>query len=280
MSSLLYKLIITRPYSWISIILVGLLANVVVTKNFIININLITDIFVAILSWFIAIFIVEFFHKKIDKREPISPLLPILLIIILSFILLYRNAFTMLFLLIIIVTDLAYASKVKKWFLSSFSFMLRGVLEVCIFLIILFSHSFYSINEVLPLILAIYFLTNSRNLIGDIRDVKFDKFTFPKKYGIKTSYVVSFILILFSIIMINNLAVTTPLIIYLFILIFLRDAYLLHRIFVLTTTFFLMNHIMFLLRINLIFTNILFIAVLLNFTYPLVPRKSNPKTYP
>lgn len=274
---MLRKLILSRPYSWIGIILVAILANVVATKNFIINTDMFVDIVAALLMWFSTLFIAEFVHKKVDMRGYTNPLLPVSMLILLSIILLYKNFWTLSILIGVIVANIIYSLKIRRWLLARFSFMFRGILEVSIFIVILFFHSFYSFNDFIPFIFAIYFLVNSRNLIGDIRDVGFDKYTFPKEYGIKKSYFISILLIILSIILVHDIAIMFPVIIFLLLLIITRNAYILHRIFVIVSTFFLMNYILFILNPNtIIFSNILFLAVLLNFTYPLVPRRSNP----
>lgn len=277
---MLQKLILSRPYSWIGIVLVALLANVIATKNFIINIDMFVDIITAFLMWCFTLFIAEFIHRKVDKRGYKSPLLPILILIAVAIIFLYKNFLTLPILLVVLVANIIYSFKIKKWLLSAFSFMFRGILEVSIFIVVLFFHSFYSLNDILPLILAIYLLVDSRNLIGDIRDVDFDQYTFPRRYGINVSYVVSALLAIISLIIILNVMIVFPIIIFLFLLIKTRNSYLLHRIYVIVTTFFIMNYILFLLNYNIIFSNVLFIAVILNFTYPLVPRKSNPVKAP
>jgi hypothetical protein len=275
--TLIKKLLITRPYSWIGIVLIAILANVMATNTFIIGVDLFFDIFTALIVWYTGIFLGEFLHRKIDKRGLTTPHIPIIFIIILSCILFYKNILTLVFLLIIIIVDFIYSMKVTNWFLSRFSFMFRGILEVCVFLIILFFHGNYNILKFLPTLLVIYFLTNSRNLVGDIRDIRFDCHTFPNKYGINMSYAVSIILILTSILLLPNFMVMLPLILLVPIILFSKNAYILHKIFVICTTFFYMNYILSFLEQDLIFTNILFVAVLLNFTYDLVPRKSNPK---
>jgi hypothetical protein len=273
---LINKIILTRPYSWIIIVLLGILANIIANKNFIIDANLFFDCFVAILVWFATSSASEFFHRNIDKRGVTSPKLPIVLFFILAFSLIYKNILTIIFLPILIVAVIAYSYKIKNWFLSSFSFLIRGVLEICVILIVLFFHGFYSIVNVLPIIISVYLLTISRNLIGDIRDVKFDKYTFPKKYGSKTGYIVSSILVILSLILIPNIEIMLPMILYLVLLLISRNAYLLHRLSVMTMIFIIANYALFMLNQNLFFTNIIFVGVLLNFTYPLVPRKSNP----
>ncbi len=278
MNFILRKILLTRPYSWVCVVLISILANVLSNGKFILDAVLFFDVFVAIFIWCTATTIVEYFHKKTDGRGLTHPLIPLISTIILIIIVIYRNFIAIVPLFVIILADIAYSMKIKSKILGQLSFMLRGILEVCTFLIIMFFHGNYSTAEFIPLLIVIYFLTNSRNLIGDIRDVEFDEYTFPKKYGTALSYVISILFIFLSIAIIADLSVTFPLILFLFTFLFSRNAYTLHRIFVAVTPFFYMNYVLSFLGESLIFINILFIAVILNFTYPVVPRKSNPKT--
>lgn len=267
---------IARPYSWISIVSIALLANVIATGSLVFNLALIEDVLIALGLWVLAILFLEYLHRHTDKRiQSLSPFIFALIILIL--ILCYKNPYTLILLFLAILASLFYASKTKNWFIGRFSFVFRGVWEISGFLMILFFHYYYNVSSVFYIMLIIYFLTTARNLVGDVRDIKYDKFTFPKKYGLKASYFVSGILILISIFLTKNLIVSMPLIFYLFLLILIRNSYILHRIFTLTTAFFLINYIVYFLNsyLCLFFINVLFIAVLLNFTYNLTSRKVN-----
>lgn len=277
MNILIKRLLITRPYSWIGIILIGLLSNIAITKRFILGGDLFWDIFTALIIWYVAIFLGEYLHRKIDKRGLTRPTIPLIFSVMLALILFYKNMAALIFLPIIILADTVYSMKIKNWILSRFSFMFRGILEVSIFLIIAFFHNNYAIYKFIPLLLIIYLLTNSRNLIGDIRDLKFDRYTFPNRYGVDVSYLVSLGFIIMSILLSPNLLVAFPIISIMLLIFLYRNAYILHKIFVISAAFFYMNYIFFILDENLILVNILFLATLLNFTYDLVPRKSNPK---
>ena len=280
--SMIKPLLMTRPYSWVGVILISIIANMTSKKILIFDGELLLDCAVGLLLWITTIFFVEHFHEKEDKRTRIPPWVPASLIFLLSLIMAFKNIFTLLLLPLMLLFVMLYALKIKDWMLSCFSFMFRGLLEVVGFLVIFFFHSNHFSNEIFPLLLTIFLITNSRNLIGDIRDVNFDRYTFPKKYGIKLSYLVSATLIILSIIILPNIYanihVALPLVTILTLMIFVRNAYILHRIFVVATIFFFVNYIaLFLNEGNMALFNLLFIGVILNFTYPLVPRKSNPE---
>ena len=267
---------ITRPYSWAGVVSIAMLANIIAVGGVVFNIVLLEDILIAVGLWITIIFLIEYIQRFTDKR--IKSLLPfVVMLIILLTVLFFKNPYTMILLIFGVLVGLLYGLKTKDLFISGFSFMFRGVLEVLLFLVILFFHHYYDIHFVFPIILIIYFITISRNLVGDIRDVNYDQFTFSKKYGVKLSYLVVGALIIISIFLSNSLIVSLPLIIYLFLLILIRDAYFLHRIFVFTTLFFFVNYIFYFLNdySSMFFSNFLFIGVISNFTYNLTSRKSN-----
>ena len=277
MNALLKKIIITRPYSWVCIIFVAILANILSRGALILDNVLAFDIITALVAWYVATSMVEYFHGKIDGRGLTNPMIPIISSIIFAAILIFRNPVTLIFLPIILFADFIYSMKIRKWLLSRFSFMFRGVLEVSVFLSTMLFNMNYDIIIYTPLILAIFFLTNSRNLIGDIRDVEFDKYIFPKRYGIGASYMFSVALILLSILLLPDILLMLPMVLFIAVVPILKNAYSLHRIFVLSMTFFYANYISIVVGLSLFITNMLFVAVILNLTYPVVPRKSNPR---
>ncbi len=277
MNPVVKRLILTRPYSWIGIISLAVLANVAATKGLVFDANLVFDILTAFVIWFVATSIVEYFHRMVDGRAWTNPYIPMVSTILLAALLFYRNPVTMIFLPVIVVADFFYSMKIRNFIFSRFSFIIRGVLEISILMIIFFFHTSYNIAEFAPLLISVFLITDARNLIGDIRDVEYDKYIFPKRYGVRVSYLVSLVLILVSIAILQNIMLTLPLILFVLSMSISRDAYNLHRIFVLATTFFYANYIALLIGQSLFITNLLFAAVLLNFTYSTVPRKSNPR---
>lgn len=272
----LYWIYTIRPYSWIGVISIAILANVIANGGIEFNFTLTEDALIALGLWIMVIFLIEYLQRFTDERIKTS--LPFIASsIVLLLILYFKNPYTIILLVFGILIGSLYGFKTKDLFISRFSFMFRGFLEVLLFSVILFFHRYYDIYFVFPVILIIYFVTISRNLIGDIRDVECDQFTFPKKYGIKASYLIAGVLIIFSILLSKSLSVSLPLIVYLFLLALIRDAYFLHRFFVLTTIFFFVNFTLYFLNNHsfIFFSNLLFIGTLLNFTYDLTPRKSN-----
>lgn len=277
MNVLVYKTVMTRPYSWVGAVLVAIMANVMATRAFLINWDMAYDVLTAFAIWCTSTLAVEYFHRKTDGRGLTNPVIPLLSIALLLAMFAYKNAAALIFLPILIAADVMYSMKIRNLLISRFSFMLRGILEVCTFLVVAFFHNSYDVFGFLTVLLVIFMLTNSRNLIGDIRDVKFDSYTFPKRYGTGISYAVSVAFIIVSFLLLPDILIMLPALLFIAAIPLSRNAYTLHRLFVLATTFFYMNYILYLLGQSLVFSNILFIAVLLNFSYPSVPRKSNPR---
>lgn len=277
MAVLLRKLLLTRPYSWAGSILVGIMAHVISEGALILDPHLVLDIFAAFIIWVAMLLTSEYFHRKVDGRGFINPVPPIAFFILLAAVLFIGNLWSLLLLPVMFMVNYIYSLKIIDWPLSSLSFMFRGILEICIFIVVMLFHSNYNFSAVLPLLAAIFLVTNSRNLVGDVRDMEFDEYTFPKKHGIEASYFTSLLLLILSILIIWDWVVTLPLIIFAAIMLLWKNAYLLHRIFVISTIFFYANYTLSSLGQNLFILNLLFLAVMLNFTYPLVPRKSNPR---
>lgn len=270
------RLILLRIYTLPSLLLIGALAYFTFNKGPINGLELIIASAVPLLIWCAMIYVVEYFHRDIDGRITISliwSVIPFLIALGLSLIHDYR---TLLFFVVIVGSTILYASKKNAHKLSAFSFIFRGLVELSMFLLVGF---FYEkqlslLFAPIGLIVSIYFITISRNLVGDIRDTKYDKFTFPKKYGTKNSYIVSGIVLL-SAILFNNIWIAAPLIIPLVLIALQYNPYSLHKIFVISTVYFLVNQIAVVTGVSLILTNALFIFSLAFLFYESVPRKSN-----
>jgi len=69
MNTLAKKVIITRPYSWICIIFVAILANVLSREALILDNVLAFDVITSLVAWYVATSMVEYFHGKIDGRS-------------------------------------------------------------------------------------------------------------------------------------------------------------------------------------------------------------------
>jgi hypothetical protein len=276
MNMLIHRAIMTRPYSWLGIIMLAVLSNVLARGSLVTDLTLALDVFTAMVIWYSATSMLETLHGKIDGRGLTNPLNAAISFIILAAIMIFRNPITLVFIPVILIADFLYSMKVKSPSLGHISFILRGILELSVVMIILLLNMNYDFLTLLPIILTAFLLTDSRNLIGDIRDVEFDKYTFPRKYGVRAGYAVSVLLILMGFLLIPNPLIMLPVLFIIPTFLVIRNAYMEHRIFVVGTTFFYANYVIFTLGQDLLLSNLLFIAVLLNFTYPIIPRKSNP----
>src|SRR3989344_9071230 len=243
-------ILLSRPYTIPGIALVAILANVFVRGNLVLDYSTVIDIIFALVIWLLVVYLSESFHKHAERpKAPIA--VPAAFFVIALIISIIVNYFTVLFLVLALIAAIVYSSKSIGWFGSSFVFIFRGGIELAIFLSIILFHSANITNEALVVGIMLLLITDSRNLIGDIRDVLSDKYTFPKKYGNTISYVVSFIFTLIVIVLTPSLYISIPLIAILLLLILSRSAYLLHHLFVVTTVFYLLNYISYLLSFDL-----------------------------
>lgn len=275
MGNLYSILLATRPYSWVGAVLLGLLAYVAATESLAPSAAMLLDIFTALLLWTTGLLFIEYFQRKNDKRIS-SATLPIISLALLVSLIAIRNYVALLLVPVMFIASIIYALKTRSALFGRASFLLRGLWDVIAFVILLMSHGACCPGGHYPVILAIYLLSCSRNLVGDIRDVAFDRHTFPRVFGTRAGYAVSAALALISVLVIRDIYVMFPVIVTIALIAFVRDARLLHRTFVLTTAFFLSNTILMLLGRDAIFTNILFVAAVLSSTYSMVPRRSNP----
>jgi 4-hydroxybenzoate polyprenyltransferase len=170
--------------------------------------------------------------------------------------------------------------------LGNFSSLARGLIESLYFIyaLLLFTNS---INQQ-QILIAIFILLiyAARAVVGDIRDVKPNgeagKKTFPVTFGVRASKILVILLLLITaaiqIISFNSCLMTMPLLLFALALIFYNNGYVLHQLMILTTSFFHINLISYYTEQNLIFINLIFLGILLNFIfYPLLKRKSNPQ---
>ena len=275
----LYNLLITRPYSWITIVSIALLGGILARGTLIPDIYSAIDVLFAMSVWVTFASFTEYWHAKTDSRVRITKQMLLGLIALVFIICLLRNPVTIVLVLLLVLFNVLYSFKIKPWKLSHFSFVFRGFLETLILIGIIFFYGRYDVIPYsIPVVVAIFLFTDARNLIGDVRDIDIDKFTFPKKYGAKSTCALSAILILAGIFVTGNIMISLPMLVPFFALILKSDkkhSYKTHKISVLATTFFILNYAAYLLDYSLIITNLFFLASILNFTYDLVPRKSN-----
>jgi len=262
--------LLSRPYTIVEVILIGMLANVIAVGGLYFNNDLLVDVFVSLCFWLSFLLLTE--NRKGRK---ISIYVSGALLMLLIATILLKNPASIMFVVLGLLFLYAYSQKSNNPVLGVISPVMRGCLALVVFFNVLSFHDTITENVLIdnyPIILALFLSTTARNLVGDIRDYKVDNYTFPKRYGRGNSFIVSEMLIVLSCLLIGDMLVAFPLILILLVILSHMRAYLTHRMHILASTFFLMNYIMFLIDIPVIFNDILFIAVMLNFTYDHVPR--------
>ncbi len=269
--------LLMRPYSMPNIIALAILANVFALGKLILDETLLRDAAIGVLVWILTVFLLEMFHMKIDNRK--VSLLTFIFSLLVVIILLYQNIYALLILCLLLFFDFIYSLKTKNWFLSPFVFIFRGCAEIGILSIILILHNQNPIDAKYFLLLApVFFITVSRNMIGDIRDIERDRYTFPKKFGITTAYAVSATLLLVAFLLLQDFFLIFPLTPAFLMLLLRWNAYFTHSFFVVSTLFFTINYSAHLIGYNSILIFLLFLGFLLYFTYGAVPRKSGEGT--
>jgi hypothetical protein len=265
--------LITRPYSLVDLALVGLLANIIAVGTLIPDMSLLLDITIPLLFWISFLYLTE--TKK--KRINISLTAGLALLIIPIALIFFVNPLSLIFLPFALAVLYVYSQKNYNKGLGLFSFLSRGLFTVLAFITVVSLHGFNllipAIESHFPLVCSLFLLSSSRNLVGDMRDYAVDRYTFPKIVGRTSSLAISSIMLVLVILLFMDISLLFP--IYIFLLILLitqKNAFNLHKLFVLTTTFFFMNYLMLILSIPPIFNNVLYLSAVLNFTYNYVPR--------
>ncbi len=266
-------LLITRPYSLVDLALVGLLANIIAVGQLIPNVWLFLDILIPLMFWISFLYLTE--NRK--KRIHVPVYLSIIFLLIPTVLISIINPLSLIFLPFALAVLYLYSRKNSNRYLGTFSFLSRGLFTVLAFLTIISLHGFNLLEPVIgihmPLLFGIFLLSSSRNLVGDIRDYAVDRHTFTKHFGKMPSLIVSSLMLLLTVLLFLDPILTFPLYILLTIMILTRNnAFNMHKLYVLTTTFFLMNYVLNILGISPVFSDVLYLSVVLNFTYNYVPR--------
>lgn len=274
--NILLKLSLSRPYSIVNIILISIITLFLIDKNATMDKILLVSI-TGTLFWISGIYFLEFLHKQIDGRKKlVQNYYSVLPLVCLFIILLIIKPLSVFFIPLAIISTKLYSLKTHDSKISHLFFLFRPFVEITIILTIYFSYSdFYNVAQIIPYILAVYFLSLSRNLIGDIRDVDFDKYTLPKIIGVNKTYYLSFIFLLFAFVFLPNIIIQVPLIFTGLLILFKINSYALHRIFILTTTFFLAFYLSTITSEFYLILLLIFLSFILNYTYGITPRKSN-----
>lgn len=271
--------LLLRPYSLVDLFLIFFLSQFVALNTITYGIKdfLVSLSFFAF--WVFLTFSSEAKHKH-PYREQIKIWFPYLFLIVPIIVSMIYRPSAVVSVVLIMISALSYINKNVPGILALLSFISRGVYQSFLFLFGIF---FYTggINLKSILVAAIIFLIyTARNLIGDIRDIKFDEHTFAVKRGARASYwvaILSYVLgagIVFY--LFRNAILLYPFLLQILAILFFKKAYTLHRYSIIFTSFLIVELFFTNNHLVLLFLNLLFTAVLSNFIfYNLVPRPSN-----
>ena len=276
--------ILLRPYSLPGLFLLYYLAKIVVTHSLGLNIKYLIMFLPVFFAWTYLTLFLEAEHKH-SNREKISyyyPAAALIITILLS--VAFGGTLSLIPIAFFLLFTYLYVKKNNISILGKTSFIMRGFMETSLFFISLslFSNIYLQFSTVL-LGIGILLITSARNLLGDIRDTKFDTLTFTAQYGDNLGYVVSIVLysigayILF--ILSGNIGIIFPILVMIFLLFVINNGHMFHRLSVLLSTIIISMYILFLSgNSELIFlVNIIFLSIVCNIIfYNLVPRRSNP----
>ncbi|MEE9525345.1 MAG: hypothetical protein V3V78_01940, partial [Candidatus Woesearchaeota archaeon] len=233
---MLKKLYNLRPYSWIDLFLVGLVARFSVIQNFMFK-----DLFMILGLFFLWCFFnsaLEFRHGYSYRSKPSSLLLIISMLF--PIIGIYYNPISFVFVLLSMLLVGLYLLKDK--ILGNLSFILRGLIQSSYFF---YALMFYTDINFIHLIIGIviFLIYSVRALIGDIRDVKHNreanKETFVVNYDVGLSIILIEIILILSILLIIHffsLLAAFPLFLFCSAIIFFRNGYVLHQLMIFTTS--------------------------------------------
>lgn len=276
---LLEKALATRPYSWITAILIGLIAHYFLFGNISASSGLILTITVALLSWITGQTIPEYMRKKHeydeDPRLHLSLLPSILLLILVSY---TGGIQAVAVFFVLLVSIMLYITKVKNRVLGQFSFLFRGLSELSLIGLVFAVHGRFPVSvQVLGFAAAIYLITGSRNIVGDLRDVEVDGNTLASQ-NFRLAQFLSLLMAGVAIAIVPRPLVVLPIAVGAVSTAFWgeKHAYMCHRLYVLCTMFFLSQYLLQYISPGILpLSNLLFAGSALNLTYPYVPRKLN-----
>jgi len=267
------KLILSRPYSLASIIALGFICYLLVNQKITSQIVFVGIIIVSSIIWLFSMYFGEYLHNKTNKgRSNINFFIPAILFVLLIA-LNYNNLTNIAILVILAFLVYVYSLKAKNTWLSPYAFIFRGSVELTVILLFLLQRISVFLEQI-TFVISIYLITTSRNQIGDLRDKETDKYTFVKKYGEQITKIISIVLLVL-VITLNFSLLSFPLVLTLTIILFTKNYYIQHNIYVISTFFFLINFIFILLSIDIIISNLIFVGVILEYTYHFVPRESD-----
>lgn len=286
MSKLKNYLLNTRPYSWVDIILLGLLAESSTKSPLELTI---TNFCVAgsLLSlWFFYNLALERRHAYAYRGE--TSLLPALISLFIPVLvsIRFKSYHSIIFIVTSTVLIYIYLQKNKTPLLGKLSAIIRGLIQTCYFIYVLFLLNINIQKTQIILFIAIFLIYIGRAIMGDVRDIKHnaleDKNTIPVIYGEERSRRFAGLIILtccFLLFMtLHNWLITLPLMLLAVTTMLYKNGYILHQLSIITTMFFSILLIGLFTNQNLEFLLLIYTGLYLNMIfYPELKRKSNPQ---
>lgn len=267
--------LLCRPYTLFCIFLLAILGNIISVGKLVFSSSLFLDLSLACCFWLGIIYLGEYLHKNVDNRDSFSLLIPSFFLIVSFLIISLKAPLGLLLFFFSILAVFFYSSKVKNWLLSPVMFIFRGVIEASIFLIVLLVHGKILSGPMVLFVFSIYFLTISRNLVGDLRDARFDKYAFPRKFGSLLTKILIVAFGVISILLLPDFLSAVPVIVPLFLLIGGFDFYFIHHFYVFSTYFFFLLLMAYFLSFDQSLLLLAYFSLLFWVTYKIVPRRSN-----
>lgn len=286
MQNLRHYLLNVRPYSWIDLVLLGYLAKFFVSGKMAFGFSDSHFIAGLLLLWFFFNIILEKRHGY-EYRGNVSQVPAIGFLVLASAIGVAANPLSIAFVALSTVFSLLYLEKKVVPLLGMLSFATRGAVQAFYFLYALafFTGDVFSIGA-LAISSMVFCIYGARAIVGDLRDVKHDsecgKITLPVAFGTKTAVIIAALLLItaaaLQIFFFHSYLVSLPVLLFMALLFFYENGYVLHQLSIHKTSFFHVSLISLFTSHDILFTTLIYLGVFLNSVfYPLLERKSNPR---
>lgn len=284
--SLRHYLLNVRPYSWVDLVLLGYLAKFFVSGKMAFDFS--DSYFIAgLLSlWFFFNILLEKKHGY-EYRGNVSHVPAIGFLILASAIGAATNILSIVFVVLSVVFCIIYLQKKDVPVLSKLSFITRGFIQAFYFLYALafFTSDVFSVGA-LAISAMVFCIYAARAIVGDLRDIRHDsgrgKMTLPVSFGAKPAAAIAALLLLtaaaLQIFFFHSFVVSLPILLFMVLLFFYENGYVLHQLSIHKTSFFHISLISLFTSHDVLFPVLIFLGVFLNSVfYHLLERKSNPK---
>lgn len=281
-----HYLLNVRPYSWIDLVLLGYLAKFFVSGKLVFEFS--DSYFIAgLLSlWFFFNILLEKKHGY-EYRGKVSQV-PAIGFLALAFAIgAATSTLSIAFVAFSAFFSTLYLQKSGVPLFGKLSFVIRGIVQGSYFLYALafFTNDVFS-AWAMAIFAMVFCIYAARAIVGDLRDIKHDsecgKMTLPVAFGAKPAVALAALLLLaaaaLQILFFHSYIVTLPIVLFMVLLFFYENGYVLHQLSIHKTSFFHISLISLFTSHDVFFILLIYLGVFLNSVfYPLLERKSNPK---